>query len=487
MTLVLGLDIGSTSTKAVLVDVADDVIVLHVARASTPTDAVELVATTAALLRACVSAANRPIAALGIASMAESGAALGADGTPLTPLLRWDRPVDPRHLDDLLARHPDLPSRTGLPATTKPAAVALAALRRENTEVFTAVRHWAGVADLVAHALTDVRATDHTLAARTMLAGGRGDAWDAAVLDTVGIDVRILPELRAPGEPVAVTSDAAEAFGLGRGIPVYIAGHDHAVGAWAAGVRTPGAVADSLGTAEAVVRVTDDLNATAGAGRDASASRRRETSGITARAVADGFAIGRTVDGSALTILGGSRACGAMLEWWDGAHDGDGVRARLASLPADPWPATSMTVLPYPSGRQCPVPHPGARVAVRGAAADPTTRARAVLEGLVFQARWMRETIDALAGSPARDVTVLGSLADRIPAWAPLTAAAGTPAFRAATTEPVAAGAALLAAVRAGAASDTVSLAREAVAPAQAPHLDHAYRRFLHAATEGDS
>jgi xylulokinase len=487
VTLVLGLDIGSTSTKAVLVDVADDVTVLHIARASTPTDAAELVATAAALLRACVQAANRPVAAIGIASMAESGAALRADGTPLTPLLRWDRAVDPRHLDDLLTRHPDLPSRTGLPATTKPAAVALTALRREDADVFTALRHWAGVADLVAHALTGVRATDHTLAARTMLAGGRGDAWDAEVLGTVGIDVGTLPELRAPGEPVAATSDAAEAFGLPRGIPVYIAGHDHAVGAWAAGVRTPGAVADSLGTAEAVVRVTDDPDATADGERGASAYREGGGPAITASAVADGFAVGRTVDGTARTVLGGSRACGAMLEWWDAAHDGDEVRARLAALPAGPWRATSMTVLPYPSGRQCPVPRPGARAAVRGAVDDPAARARAVLEGLVFQARWMRETIDALVGSPARDVTVLGSLADRIPAWAPLIAAAGIPAFRTATTEPVAAGAALLAAVRAGEASATVSLAREAVAPAQAPHLDHAYRRFLEAATEGDS
>ncbi|MEK8169346.1 hypothetical protein NKH77_04720 [Streptomyces sp. M19] len=36
-----------------------------------------------------------------------------------------------------------------------------------------------------------------------------------------------------------------------------IAGHDHLVGAWAAGVREAGEAADSMGTAEAVLTVGD--------------------------------------------------------------------------------------------------------------------------------------------------------------------------------------------------------------------------------------
>ena len=146
-----------------------------------------------------------------------------------------------------------------------------------------------------------------------------------------------------------------------------------------------------------------------------------------------------------------------------------------------------MTVLPYPSGRQCPLPDAGAGVVVRNNASDPAVRARAVLQGLVFHARWMREAIDALAGSTATEITLLGSLADRIPAWAPLTATAGVPTSITAAAEPVAAGAALLAAVRAGAASAHLSLTRHDVAPASAPDLDHAYRRFLETVLEGES
>jgi xylulokinase len=513
--LVLGLDIGSTTTKAALVAVADDVVVVRVARTTTPASPAELIGAAAAVTRECLVGANGPIVAVGIASMAESGAALGADGTPLTPLLRWDRRVDPRHLDDLLARHPDLPSRTGVPATTKPAAVALTALAVEKPERFAAMRHWAGAADLVAHALTGRRATDHTLAARTMMAGSRGDGWDAAVLDGIGVDAAVLPEVRAPGEPVAETSDAARAFGLPRGVPVHIAGHDHAVGAWASGVRAPGAVADSLGTAQAVVRVIPDLGPraarrdTAGDAADAAAvgAARTDAAGadVTAAAgvaagaeieavdpavvdaVANGFSVGRTVDGSARTILGGSRACGAMLAWWADEHPEDHVWSHLSSATAEPWSTSAMTVLPYPSGRQCPHPRSGARVVLRDASADPADRSRAVLQALVFQARWMREVSDTHAGSPATAIAVLGSLARRIPAWVPLTATAGLPTRRIIPAEPVAAGAALLAAVRAGEASADLMLPGEDVEPARAPGLDDAYRRFLATACEGDS
>lgn len=467
MTLVLGLDVGSTSTKATLVDVADGVRVLTTHRRRTPTTPVGLVTAAAALSRACATGADRPIAAIGIASMAESGAALDGRGDPLTGLLRWDRGVDPAHLAHLLELRPDLAAETGVPATTKPAAVTLAALRAERPGLFAATRHWTGVADLIAHALTGIRATDHTLAARTMLAGADADDWDTDLLGDLGADVRMLPEIMRPGTAVGTTDHRAEGFGLPRGVPVHIAGHDHAVGAWAAGARADGDVADSLGTAEAIVRVADAVDRPA--------------------AVAAGFAVSRTIDRAALTILGGSRACGAMLAAWDQEHPGDDAIVRLREVDPERWITSPVTVLPYPAGRQCPEPEPGARVRVHGAG-DADARARGVLQSLILQSRWMREAADALAGSATASVVVLGSLAHRVPAWAPLAAASAPAAVRlAAIDEPVAVGAALLAAVRTAVAPATVALPAEPVVPAFARGLDDAYRRFRAFAAEAVS
>lgn len=469
VTLVLGLDIGSSTTKAALVEVTDEVSVVHIARRRTPPDADALIAAAADVMRECAAAASGPIAAIGIAAMAESGAALDAGGNALTPLLRWDRGVDRSHLHTLLTQHPGLPAATGIPATTKPAAVSLLALRTERPDVFGAMRHWSGVADIVAHALTGERATDHTLAARTMLAGLGGESWNSEVIESLGAHTSLLPELRAPGEPVGATSAAARRFGIARGIPVHIAGHDHAVGAWATGVRLSGEAADSLGTAEAIVRVTNAVDI--------------------ARAVDAGFAISRTVDGTASTILGGSPACGAMLAWWSAEHPDDRVLTQLSALPTDDWKDGAAIVLPYPSGRQCPSPAPDARVRVLGETGSPLDRARSLLQSLVAHVRWMRETADELAGSPTRSVAVVGSLTKRIPAWAPLIAASGVPTSACAEEEPVAAGAALLAAVRVGEAPlDAPALECTKVAPLRAAGFEDTYRRFLAAVTaEGES
>ncbi|MDQ0643106.1 FGGY family carbohydrate kinase [Microbacterium murale] len=469
MTLVLGLDIGSTTTKAALVAVSDEVSVMRIARRPTPPDADALVATAAEVLGVCAAAASGPIAAIGIAAMAESGAALDAEGKPLTPLLRWDRTVDRSHLEALLAQHPELPATTGIPATTKPAAVALVALRAEQPAVFGAMRHWAGVADIVAHALTGERATDHTLAARTMLADFGGEAWNSEIVESLTAHKTLLPELRAPGEPVGTTSAASERFGLTPGIHVYVAGHDHAVGAWATGVREPGDTGHSLGTAEAVVRVTDAVDI--------------------ARAVDSGFSVSRTVDGTASTVLGGSPACGAMLTWWNAEHPEDRMLPRLGALGTDAWESGSALVMPYPSGRQCPMPDPDARVRLLGDTQDAADRARSLLQSLVAHSRWMRETADVLAGSPTRALAVLGSLTERIPTWAPLIAAAGVATSVCTDEEPVAAGAALLAAVRAGEAPrDAPTLAYTKVAPLRAAGFEDTYRRFLAAVTaEGES
>lgn len=466
MTLVLGLDLGSTTTKAVLADVSEGVVVVHAARRPTPTGVDALIDTAAAVMRESSASVSGRIAAVGIAAMGESGAPIERSGRALTPLLRWDRPLDRAHLDRLLACHPGLSAATGIPATTKPAAVVLTALRAERPDVFAAMRWWVGAADLVAHALTGVRATDHTLAARTMMASGDGDAWDPDVLAGLGLSSNAMPAVRPPGEQVALTTDAAAAFGLTSGVPVHIAGHDHVVGAWAAGVRLAGSVADSLGTSEAIIRVADAADA--------------------ASAVAAGFAVGRTVDGTARTILGGSPACGALLARWETEHPDDRVTARLQRMAPDSWEAAQTLVLPYPSGRQCPAPDPAARLRVISGA-DAADRARGLLQSLVCHARWMRATADDLAGSPTTGVTVLGSLAERIAVWAPLTAAAGVPTWLCATAEPVATGAALLAGVRTGVASPDLALESHRVQPLHTAQFDDAYRRFLAAALEASS
>lgn len=457
VTIALGLDLGTTTTKAVLVDLARDGRTLRVERAATPDDAPTLLATVARLVRSCTTEA--PVSAVGIASMAETGVAFDRSGAPLTPLLRWDRARPHGAVSWLRARYPALPERTGIPDTPKPALVTLLGLRETHPDVSSRIARWQGVADLVATALTGAHVTDHTLAARTMMLDPDADGrrWDAALLAELGLAEHVLPRILAAGEAAGTTRPGA--FGLPTGIPVFVAGHDHAVGAWGAGVRHPGDVVDSLGTAEAVMTVTERVDSAA---------------------VRDGFSIGRTVDDRHATVMGGSPACGGLLAQWPGSPVD-----MLAAESGDAWRTSPVTVLPYPRGRQCPLPDPAARVRVHGTPVAEGDVERGLLQSLVFHARWMRSAMQQHSGIAANHVVLIGSLADRIPAWAPLVGASdvatgqGGTVRRRGTQEPVATAAALLAAVRAELAADTIVLDTTEVTPSVAEGLDKAYDRFL--------
>ncbi|MFE4723120.1 FGGY-family carbohydrate kinase [Streptomyces sp. NPDC056728] len=222
---------------------------------------------------------------------------------------------------------------------------------------------------------------------------------------------RHMPPVHAPGEPVgSVTPAMAACHGLRAGTPVVIAGHDHLVGAWAAGVRESGQVADSMGTAEAVLTVSAEPP-------DRSA------------AATEGMSWGRHADGAHFIVLAGMRSSGALVEWFCDTFlaDRQGADrymefARLTTtLPATP---TGLLLTPYAGGRSAPRPDPRATLSVTGLGLEhgPAHLARAVLEGTAHQARWMTDTQAAVCGRPPDSVTLLGG-STRLHAWTDLKAA----------------------------------------------------------------
>ncbi|BDZ45693.1 FGGY family carbohydrate kinase [Naasia aerilata] len=244
-TVAVGIDIGSTNVKVAVIGIGTGVTELAVCTAPTPRDADELVRVVFDLLRSVLATAPGPPETVGIASMAESGVPLGRDDRPLRPILRWDGNDDTSDLDALIGRlgAAEVFAATGVPALPKAPLAQWARLRRLDPVGWQQMRRWAGVADLLALALTGELATDQTLAARTMAyrTAVAPDRFDETLLAAVGLRSDQLPEVRAAGLPAgSVTSDAASLTGLPAGIPVHVAGHDHAVGAWAAGARGPG-------------------------------------------------------------------------------------------------------------------------------------------------------------------------------------------------------------------------------------------------------
>ncbi|MFG1993064.1 L-fuculokinase [Actinoplanes sp. NPDC048988] len=445
---------------------------------------------------------------VGIASMAETGVPLDAAGEPLGPWLRWHEREAAAAAEALAGRlgREQLIAATGVRPSAKVPLAKLAWLREHRPSVWAAMARWSGAADLACLQLTGRLATDHTLAGRTMAyrlpAEGEGlaGAFDPDLLAEVGLRPSQLPAVVAPGEVAGVVSDPAfVACGLRAGTPVVVAGHDHQVGAYACGVRSPGDVADSVGTAEAVMTVVGGHPSPVEAGRA-------------------GMSVVLTVEGRHRAVLAGSASAGATIAWWlkheargddplEGgpAPDGPpalggppvlgGVRGRRDAVVeasdsgGDPFGAvvelgeepTGVIVLPYLAGRQTPVPDPEARLRVVGRRPEhgSVLLGKALLEGLSLHARWMLAEQLRLAAEPvAPTVFLFGGPVAANPAWVRIKARVLPRGLRmVAEPETVAAGAALLALARAGF-GDVPALPSEVV-PGGGATYDAMFERFV--------
>ncbi|GHJ38966.1 L-fuculokinase [Streptomyces sp. TS71-3] len=442
-----GLDLGSTRIKAVVC--VQDGRVLGAAERPTPlgeNDADALVAAALgtladALGRSGLARAGRAPAAVGLTGMAETGVPLDREGRPTGPLLAWS---DPRGAEQAarLVRSVGaeaLHGATGVRPSAKAPLAKWCWLRDERPEALRRMAVWAGAADLVARALTGVTATDATFAQRTMGFDVHRRRWDHELLALGGLSERRLPPVREPGEPVGpVTAEgAARVPGLRPGTPVVIAGHDHLVGAWAAGARTAGDLADSMGTAEAVVTLAD-------------------TPPDPARALAEGIGYGRHADGRSWYLIAGTGSCGALADWCAdllGLPPGTGRHERFgALLAAAGLGPTGVVVEPYFTGRTAPAPDPHRSLALHGLGPGdgPARLALAVVEATAYQARWMAEAQAALVGAPPRRTLLLGGPVAQ-PRWPRVKAAVGPwPLHVLAEHRAPAVGAALLAAPAAG-------------------------------------
>ncbi|MBO1752666.1 carbohydrate kinase [Actinotalea sp. BY-33] len=496
----LGIDVGTSRTKVVLTawgpEGGTD---LATVAGRTPSDAVGLVDRAVELTREVLGRASVRPDAVGVTSMAETGVPLAADGAPLTALLGWDGRRAVAEARDLSEAHGylELFRATGVRPSAKVPLATMEWLRRHEPAVAAQMAWWAGAADLVVLALTGELVTDHTLAGRTMAyrrpAPGEGlaETFDADLLALVGLRPATLPRVVDPSavagrsgwggaRPAGRPDDgparrwraAGQAFtaaGVPVGTPVVLAGHDHAVGTWASGVRLPGDRADSIGTTEAVLTVRGAHRPGTADGED--------------RIALAGMSLVRTVSGRHEAVLAGSSSAGAVLTWLADR----GVGGAGAAWPEVSTDRSGPVVLPYLSGRQTPQPDPAARVRVLelgpgpGEPAvevpvdglGPAELAGAVLEGVCLQARWMvveQGRLSDGAGPAPREPGVRGPAGDRsgvmsdpgrlvvlggpaltVPGWADLKVATSPwPSRWVGAPEPVASGAALLALVRAG-------------------------------------
>lgn len=263
---VAGLDMGSTSIK-LLVATSEGVEVLVASRptpwtnlvggrAEMPLDrVVDIVRELAADADAQLPAGYR-IRAFGISGMAEAGTLMDAADRPVAPIMAW---FDPRGGAQILATpdafRAEFPGRTGLPVGPLASISKLLYLRDEGG-IDLARKTFLNVPESVACALGGPRVAEYSLVSRTGIIDQDDSSLWPAALDVLGTGDGILAERVGAGTALAPITDDGMPAGF-RGAMLTIAGHDHLVSAVAVGATDSGQIYDSLGTAEALVRVLD--------------------------------------------------------------------------------------------------------------------------------------------------------------------------------------------------------------------------------------
>lgn len=261
--LLLGLDVGSSRMKAVLVDRAGTARAL--ATGETPftssPDGVEMTvdAFRDALARvlADLGTERARVVGIGVAGMAESGAPFDAQLRPMGPVIAWH---DPRGGEtvELLREHfgDGLAVRIGQRLRT---VSSVAKLGWVLAHVDRPPRRWLGVPELCVFELSGAQATEHSLAARTGCYDIATRTYLPEVAEVLGLPVDVFPPVHAAGEVMCrVAATGAAWSGLPQGVPVTIAGHDHLAGADGVAARDDDLV-NSVGTAETVLRRTREV------------------------------------------------------------------------------------------------------------------------------------------------------------------------------------------------------------------------------------
>ena len=261
-TLFVGLDVGTTATKAVVF--TEDGEPVASGRAATPwqagveLDAIALLdAAKSAVAQAITDCAPGPIGGLGVTSIAESGVLLDGHGDPVAPVIAWHDTRDSAELEDLgTAVDPQaFSATTGLPFRQQWSLTKHRWLIDNMPSARDAVRRL-NVAEWIVRGLGGEEATEQSLASRTGWLRLAERDWWTDTLGWSGADQSLMPPLVTAG--TALGRVGAEA-GIPRltGAVLTVAGHDHQAAVVGAGADGPGDELDSCGTAEALVRTIE--------------------------------------------------------------------------------------------------------------------------------------------------------------------------------------------------------------------------------------
>ncbi len=408
----LGIDLGTSAVKAVLVDDEDRV----VAQASAPLEVQRphplwseqepdawWQATDAAVraLRAEAPGALAATRAVGLSGQMHGATLLGADERPMRPAILWNDGRSAAQCRELERRVPDSRRITGNLAMPGFTAPKLLWVRGHEPDLFARVRRVLLPKDALRLRLTGDVASDLSDSSGTLWLDVARRDWSDAMLAACELDRAAMPRLCEGTEPTGrLRAAVAEAWGIGR-VPVAAGAGDQAAGAVGAGVVRPGEASLALGTSGVLFVASDRFRPNP------------------ARAV---HAFCHCLPGRwhQMSVLLSAASC---LAWVCALTGAPSEEALLAEVEAADRPGDRLLFLPYLSGERTPHNDPDATGVFVGLTHETgrAALARAVLEGVAFAFADAQQVL-LEAGAPIGDVSVIGGGA-RSPLWGRILAA----------------------------------------------------------------
>ncbi|ARU61729.1 gluconokinase [Tumebacillus avium] len=417
--VVIGLDIGTTSTKAVVFgprgqirgvhSVDYPLLTPHPAWAEQEPEEIFLACLDG--LRGALrksGAAKEDVLAIGMSTAMHAVIALDADHRPLTRSIIWADNRSVRQVERIKKEldGDSIYRRTGTPIHPMSPLPKLLWMREEAPDIFAQAAMFVSIKEFVLHRLFGEYVVDYSIASATGLFNLEQLDWDRGALEVAGVR----PEQLSRPVPTThiltgMNSDYATQIGINPDTPFVIGASDGVLANLGVGAIGDGEVAVTIGTSGAIRTVTD-------------LPRTDPQSRTFCYALTDKHWV----------IGGPTNNGGIMLRWLrdEFAAPEQEVAKRLGVDPYDlmikyaeavPAGSEGLLFLPFLSGERAPYWNANARGMFFGISLSHKREhfIRAVLEGVIFSVFSVGVALRDLAG-PAKDIRASGGFA-RSPLW----------------------------------------------------------------------